>query len=904
LPAYRGVKPGKLIALFAALGLMTGVTAMDISVTGVITDRQGSPLAGVNISFSVNSVSFRAVSATNGSYRLSIDGFYSSQPRLLELGRAFPVPFIEQVNIPFLTGSDGDILFSVYDMAGRKIREHTFRSVPAGSYRITWDGMSQTGQPAGAGIYVYALTLKGKTLAGRIVKADNIAGSGGMVLSPFIFLEPETSQQTVTGTGFEVTVTKTGYHTTRIPNMVVSSDTVIDFILDPQLSLPFKTTADHIAVNRAGNWYSLIIKGINLGASPPGFFPGEIAYAITPAMYEEWISMMSDAGFNSIRVYTLHPPVFYEKLAEHNRLNPEKALFLFQGIWLDEPEDPVSPTENILTNRIPAFTESIREVIDCMHGNKTISFRPGRAYGEYKTDISPWVAGFIIGREIIPYEVQLTNEAHPGLSGWTGNYLNITGATASELFAAKMLDETLSYEYGSYASRRPVSMSSWPTLDPLTHPTETHTDEDVAHIDIMKIEQASGEELLFASYHAYPYYPDFVSDDPVYRTYSDEQGPNSYAGYLNDLRNYYDGIPLIIAEFGVPSSWGNAHNSYSGMPHGGLSEKQQGESNIRLLKNIINAGCGGGFMFAWMDEWFKSTWIVQYLEAYGFVSGSNLVPTRQLWHNLVSPEQNFGLITFDPAGASEWYDFAVTSPGVTGIRAAHDNSFLFIEINTGYEAADGDTLLLAIDTYLMDTGEGMLPGGIPLQNRSEFLLEAVKGADTVALHVTEAYNMFGLTPRFNLADHSVQKFRSTVTDGAPWIPTKWINNGFDSTIFELGRIPAESTGIFTPGERTALTWSGSKVTIRLPWTFLYFHDPTQGRVIDGAESYDGGYNFTIFSRNSDGIALSVMLDDKLTSTTSRYTWPPWLTVPQTSGREKESLSIIAGGLRYISGYAN
>ena len=41
MPAYRGVKPGKLIALFAALGLMTGVTAMDISVTGVITDRQG-----------------------------------------------------------------------------------------------------------------------------------------------------------------------------------------------------------------------------------------------------------------------------------------------------------------------------------------------------------------------------------------------------------------------------------------------------------------------------------------------------------------------------------------------------------------------------------------------------------------------------------------------------------------------------------------------------------------------------------------------------------------------------------------------------------------------------------------------------------------------------------------------
>ena len=35
-------------------------------------------------------------------------------------------------------------------------------------------------------------------------------------------------------------------------------------------------------------------------------------------------------------------------------------------------------------------------------------------------------------------------------------------------------------------------------------------------------------------------------------------------------------------------------------------------------------------------------------------------------------------------------------------------------------------------------------------------------------YVTEAYDMNGLTPRFNLTDPSVQKYKSTVTDGAPW----------------------------------------------------------------------------------------------------------------------------------------
>ncbi len=98
------------------------------------------------------------------------------------------------------------------------------------------------------------------------------------------------------------------------------------------------------------------------------------------------------------------------------------------------------------------------------------------------------------------------------------------------------------------------------------------------------------------------------------------EGPNSYSGYLNDLKNHYSAIPLVIGEFGVPSSWGSAHQSFSNMDHGGYSEVQQGEKNMRLMHNILDAGCAGGFMFSWMDEWFKPTWIVQYLEAFGFLS--------------------------------------------------------------------------------------------------------------------------------------------------------------------------------------------------------------------------------------------------------------------------------------------
>jgi len=907
MQSYLKIYLSVMLMLLATLFGGAAAYGKDVFITGKITDNSNNPIQGASVVFRYTSSNFSAVSSSDGNYRLTIPDIFPADPKPLITGNPFPAPFSDQVSIPLVTGFDGDIDFAVYSLNGAKIISDSYRGMTAGGYAITWGGLNSSGHQVDRGIYIYAITFRGKTISGRLVKATEAAGNGGTTITPYQFPAGDIPGQYYgSAVPFEVTVNANDYYEVRIAEVEVVNDTLINFTLTPLTAIPFKTTDSHIAVNIGGEYFSMVLKGINLGVAPPGYFPGEVAYAISPEMYEEWIEMMAEAGFNSIRIYTLHPPVFYEKLAEYNQRNLNNPLYLFQGIWLDEPDDGSDPAENNLTNRSDDFTVSIREVIDCIHGNKTIAFRPGRAYGEYETDISPWVAGYIIGREISPFEVITTDAAMPDPASWDGNYLSVSDATASELFAAKMLDETISYEYNSYSVRRPVSMSSWPTLDPLTHPTETNTDEDVAHIDIMKITQTTQEKLLFASYHAYPYYPDFISEEPYYRTFTDEYGPNNYSGYLTDLKNYYNDIPLIIAEFGVPSSWGDAHKSFSGMNHGGLSESQQGTYNLRMLRNIINAGCGGGFMFSWMDEWFKQTWIVLYMEAFGISSEGSVIPTRQLWHNLISPEQNFGLLTFDPADEPVWQDYSLSSSdNISSARAAHDNAYFYLEVTTNQPVTAEETISIAFDTYLSDTGEGLFPSGLQIPNRAEFLLEAKKEADTVSLFVTEAYNMFGLTPRFNLADHDVQKFRSTVTDGAPWKLMQWINNGFDGTIFDLGRLPAEATGAFTYGERTAVTWTGNnKLTVRLPWTLLHFHDPTQGRVIDGAESFDGGRTFEIYSRYSDGISLSILHKGNVTSTINRYTWPVWLQVPRTTGRLKKSLKIVTEGLRYIPSFVN
>jgi hypothetical protein len=131
---------------------------------------------------------------------------------------------------------------------------------------------------------------------------------------------------------------------------------------------------------------------------------------------------------------------------------------------------------------------------------------------------------------------------------------------------------------------------------------------------------------------------------------------------------------------------------------------------------------------------------------------------------------------------------------------------------------------------------------------------------------------------------------------------QWINEGFTMTRQDIGKLPMEYSSDFSFGERTAVAWVGNKIKVRIPWTMLYFYDPTQMRVIDGAVSYDGGYNYEISTTRSDGIAISVYFDGVVTSSAGRYIWPLWLVVPETQSREKKSLEVVRSELSSIPGF--
>jgi hypothetical protein len=646
--------------------------------------------------------------------------------------------------------------------------------------------------------------------------------------------------------------------------------------LNASEKFPFSTNETHITVWNGNEYVPVFIKGINLGISYPGTYPGDLG--ATHEDYLRWFEQIKEAGFNCIRLYTLHYPRYYEALREYNLANPQNPLFFFQGVWLEEEMPNYDSDLYFLTE---TFTNETEENIDCVHGNRVIPQRFGKAYGEYNADVSQWCMGYIMGREIHPHEVIHTNEQHLEDNSFDGNHFSITNASATEAWFTKFMDYAVEFETENYDTSRPVCMSSWPTLDPLNHPTETHTEEDIVGVDIADVEIKDAPAGMFVSYHAYPYYPDFVSKEPEFLTYFDDFGSNSYLGYLTELNEHYTKYPLIIAEYGVPTSWMIAHYSSSSMNHGGFDEVGQGKTSLRLLQSIETSGCGGGIQFAWIDEWFKRTWICDPLD-YEFES-------RALWQNTASAEQCFGLVAFEKNIYSEELTQFNELLKLDYISAEANTGFFEFEIGLKDPLDIPDEMWVAIDTYDENLGESMMPNGETIPTRSEFLLHITNY--TAELYVTKAYDTFGIWHGTSLPE---QIYQSTVSDGEGWKILRKRNNSFHSEVQYIGNLQV-NWDFQLESSRDAVSISDEKIHVKLPWNYLHVVAPNNRRVLHDDRSTNAREDI-----ETDGFKLAVYYKGNWFQHNERFLWDTWdgsiLNNYAFMERKKQSYYIMKEGL--------
>lgn len=661
-------------------------------------------------------------------------------------------------------------------------------------------------------------------------------------------------------------------------------------------------------------WTDLTVKGVNIGMTRPGTWPGEAG--ITYEEYYHWLEMIGEMNANTIRVYTIHPPAFYDALYDYN-LHHEEKIYLFHGVWIDE--EPLVETLDAFNEKsYEPFKEEIIRVVDILHGNASLSERPGHASGVYESDVSPYVLGWILGIEWFPDMVKNVDEEYDDLGEFKGSHFTTKNATGFEYFLADIMDHTLSYEMDAYSSTRPVSFTNWVSTDLLSHPYEPFTEEDMVSVNPNHILPLTPDVNYFASYHVYPYYPDFLNLDPKYTEYVDKSGKkNNYAGYLHDLISQHD-MPVLIAEFGIPSSRGITHENVHGWNQGGMSEEQQGEIVSGLYENIIDEGYLGGLIFSWQDEWFKRTWNTMDLDN---------PDRRPYWSNAQTNEQHFGLLSFDrlkihmDGSLNDWKksEEAVvfekskdSNSDISALRMDHDERYLYIAVEYQEPMEKDQTTLILLNTHpgQGNTDQGIL--GLTTEEGMEYLI-TVGAAEDSRILVDSYYDIhqFLYAEKLGMID---KKY----TDGMK-------NRG----IFEEIRLPLnkELTVPFT-GEvipfsdyetgklREGITDPSSEdydsladykvnyekglVEIRIPWLLLGFTDPSTKEIL--GDFYEDGLEAR---KNISEISFaSISIRESKTSTSvdtqggiirkeelHTYTWNEW-TEPLVKERLKKSYPII------------
>jgi hypothetical protein len=564
---------------------------------------------------------------------------------------------------------------------------------------------------------------------------------------------------------------------------------------------PFLADSEKFYITDGKEKEAFFIKGVDLGAALPGRTFTE--FPQDKAIYAKWLSQMAELHVNTVRIYTLLPPEFYQALYEFNTANQSEPIYLLQEIW---PEEKPEGNNYLGEEYNKTYRKEIEYAVQAVHGDIMIPECPYRSWGLYAYDVSPYLIGYLVGRELEPDEVLGTDKLNEGYH-YKGDYIySESSATPTESWLAQSCDYALSLEDLLYNNKPLAAIVSWPTLDPLEHDSEwnpagnkalQYNDKAVVNIEHigMNPEKASG---FFGAYHIYPNYPDFMNNDVAYNSYQDEQGRFRYGGYLEAFIKQHKKFPALVAEYGISTSTATAHFSPDGYDHGGLSETEQANGIIRMTDAIVREGYAGAVIFEWMDEWTKKTWTTEYY----------MIPYNRhmLWHNVIDPEQNYGLLAHQAAAPAMKTVYVRTQEGEPLKRAAigQDAAYLNIELTFENENAFTSPVSIALSTY-------ELPGEPKPLWEFNILI-----SPEPAVLVNPGYNW--LNGRYVSVNAQLGKFEEMIQminpenrakDGT-YTPAKYLN---------LSRLPG------------LITVEDQKAWIKLPYGLIGFSDPSSRKAL-------------------------------------------------------------------------
>ncbi|MCP3928954.1 MAG: T9SS type A sorting domain-containing protein [Bacteroidetes bacterium] len=86
--------------------------------------------------------------------------------------RNYPNPFVNSTKIEFSLTNKSDVLISVYDMSGKKVKILMSEQRNAGNHSVTWDGTNSAGQNLSEGFYIYQLKINTQIMSDKMLKVN------------------------------------------------------------------------------------------------------------------------------------------------------------------------------------------------------------------------------------------------------------------------------------------------------------------------------------------------------------------------------------------------------------------------------------------------------------------------------------------------------------------------------------------------------------------------------------------------------------------------------------------------------------------------------------------------------------------------------------------------------------
>lgn len=322
------------------------------------------------------------------------------------------------------------------------------------------------------------------------------------------------------------------------------------------VELSFTTDNHHILKNGI----PFQIKGVVYVPGYPGYLPWEIENSTSLPInlrnsITEDIANIKALGANTVRFWGA-PQYCYEALKEVGELH------FIQTIWIN------GEVEDFQDAHFKDETKSyIRSVID-------------RIYNVYQNQKPPLIA-YLVGNELSEASIISTDNAHPEINSFSGNYIIATNITATEAFIAEMADYTKTYEYNSYNNNSLVSYAN----------------------DIRTYDLIDTPFLDFRSHNAYSYAV------PYYRP-NTELGSSSgtlFQGWIEELKLKHPNIPLLITETGLSVSPNAQHIGPPNYGYGGNTETEQASGLLQNINDIASANqtIAGVCIHEYLDAWWK-----------------------------------------------------------------------------------------------------------------------------------------------------------------------------------------------------------------------------------------------------------------------------------------------------------